>query len=86
MNTLGMPGNAIAFTMWVMLLILNSIEAPAIPQYFKEDADEDNTLVALAKNLDKGLLDAETEIIATLHHFHLCLACNFLNNDLGIWV
>ncbi|KAG0571720.1 hypothetical protein KC19_VG036800 [Ceratodon purpureus] len=86
MDALGMLGNAIAFTLWVMLLILNSTEAVAIPQFIETNTDEDNTVVALAENLDEGFLDAETEITATLHHFRLCLACNFLDDDLGFWM
>ena len=86
MDALGMPGNAIAFTMWVMLLILNITEAPAIPQYVEGDGHDDNTLVALPGNFEEGFLDAENEITATLHHFRLCLACNFLDDDLGFWV
>lgn len=86
MDPLEMPGNVVAFTLWVMLLILNNIEGPALLQYSEVDDDEDSTLQALAQNVDEGLLDAKNEITATLHHFRLCLVCNFLDEDLGFWV
>ena len=74
---LRMPGNAVEFILWVMLLILNNTEAPALLQYLEGDGDEDTTLQALAENVDEGLLDSENEITASLHDFRLCLACNF---------
>lgn len=86
MDNLGMPGNAIAFSLWVLLLILNSTEAPVFPQLMEPDADDEDPVAVLADNVEGRFHDAHNEMRAMLHHFRLCLAFNFLDEDIGFWV
>lgn len=86
MDSLGFPKNAIAFTLWVMLIILNTTEAPTFQQFFDSEDVDDDHLLALAEGFHDRVLHADNEMMATLHHFRLSLAYSFLDDELGFWV
>ena len=69
MDVLGLPSNAIAFTLWMMLLILRETEVPTLPTFTDQEGEDDENSLSLATNFQERLLDADNEVTATLHHF-----------------
>lgn len=86
MDTFVEPGKAIAFSMWLLLLLLNNTENRVSLLLLETDEDDEDRLLAMAENVQAGFLDAQNEMRATLHHFRLCIAFNFLDEELGFWV
>lgn len=83
MDKLAEPGNIIAFNLWLLLLLLNSMEAPILPLLLEPDEDEEDPVAALVEDVEGRFHDAQNQMRATLHHFRLCIAFNFLDEDLG---
>lgn len=68
--------------MEMLLLPLSNIEN-RLPSFWENSEDEEvDCQRALADNVDAGFADAHNELRATLHHFRLCIALNFLDDDL----
>lgn len=44
--------HAIAFSMWLLLLLLNTTEVHAVPMLLGTDDDEDDALLAIGENVD----------------------------------
>ncbi|KAG0596663.1 hypothetical protein M758_UG274300 [Ceratodon purpureus] len=86
MDMIGEPGNVIALSMVMHLLLLTKTEYPVPLQWGDAEDEEEDRLQALANNVQFDFGDAHNELRSTLHHFRLCVAFNFLHEDLGFWV
>ena len=86
MEPLREPGIAIAFNMDMLLLLLTNTENRVPPLWMDIEEKDDDCLRQLDENVQVGFINAHNELCSTLHHFRLCVAFNFLDEDLGFWV
>lgn len=52
MHPLAMPENAIAFSIWVLCLILKNTQAPVTPRLIEPDVDDDDRLEVSSHNVE----------------------------------
>ena len=83
MHPLADPDAAIAFSVWLLLLLLRANEAPHLPALVEGEDEEDNPLLTIAGTRGGEIHDPHTDMRATLNHFRLFLSFNFLDKDIG---
>lgn len=86
MDPLSEPANVVAFTLWLLFLVLNTPEAPAIPELLESADDGEDSLRVIAESVHSTFTEAQNQLSSTLLQFRLCTAYNFLDEDLGFWV
>lgn len=75
--------NVVAFSLWLLFFVLNTPEAPGMPELLESCDDGEGSLRVIAENVHTSINEAQNQMRSTLLNFRLCTAYSFLEEDLG---
>lgn len=80
------PMNVVAFTVWLLMLLLNAYESHYVPVFVDIDEECDDPLSAIVHSKHGSNHDAESIMRDTLHNYRLCTSFSCFDDDIGFWM
>jgi len=86
MDPVGNPTTVLAFSTWVLVMLLKVQHSLQIPMLLDVDEDSDDPFYAIVQTVDDSPYDVSHLLRSTLHHFRMFTTFTYLEKGLGFWV
>lgn len=80
------PIYTVAFTSWLLTLILNLNEHQFSPTPLALEEEEEDPLTAIVFGQDSHVADSQSFLRDTLHTYRFCTLNTYFDEDVGFWV
>lgn len=80
------PLHTVAFTSWLLTLILNLNDVELVPPALELEEEEEDPLTAIVFGQQGHVADNQTFLRDTLHTYRFCTLNTYFDEDVGFWV
>jgi len=80
------PNTVLQYTVWILLLLLNSSQAHKCNIQWENEEDSEESLNSIMQGLEGPVHDAHSLFRATLYNYRLCTTFSIFEDDLGFWM